>query len=348
MEHKKTLKKKRNVVDNANHLYTNVPSCVSVSNKVGLHSTYIVDMDNVRCTCAVADQIKIPCRHILAVLKKKEEFHSTINFIHESYKIEQIRTVLEGTTIIMPPTNDGLNSSSIRPPPRYNNGGHEDATWTNGPGRKQTRRFASKGEFRSDGKVFSTRSLYSLPQAGCPSSYDMTTDNQLLLSSVSGPVQKKRKEYQCKRCGENGHNASTCKNLVDSIPSKSVKSGSYVVGSDPTTCLGLDRKIYVENGQKIEYRDNELQKAVKKILACTLVFGEDEFFATCEDILKLVQQTDIDTATDVLCKAIVCPKCIFHISSIPGSFERYLRGLLPVNCNMYMPPNDGQDFLEEL
>ncbi len=158
---------------------------------------------------------------------------------------------------------------------------------------------------------------------------------QLLLSSVSGPVQKKRKEYQCKRCGENGHNASTCKNLVDSIPSKFVKSGSYVIGSDPTTCLGLDRKIYVENGQKIEYRDNELQKAVKKILACTLVFGEDEFFATCEDILKLVQQTNIDTATDVLCKAIVCPKCIFHISSIPGSFERYLRGLLPVNCNMY-------------
>ena len=93
-------------------------------------STYIVDMDNLRCTCAVADQVKIPCRHILAVLKKKDEFHSTFNFIHENYKIEQIRTVLERTTIIMPPTNDGLNSSSIRPPPRYNNGGREDATWS--------------------------------------------------------------------------------------------------------------------------------------------------------------------------------------------------------------------------
>jgi len=127
-----------------------------------------------------------------------------------------------------------------------------------------------------------------------------------------------------------------------------VKSGAYVVGSDPTQCLLLDRSIYVENGKKIEYRENELQKAVKKILACTLVFGEDEFFATCEDILKLVKQTDIDTATDVLCKAIVCPKCIFHISSIPGSFERYLRGLLRVNCNIHMPPKDGQDFLEEL
>ena len=63
-----------------------------------------------------------------------------------------------------------------------------------GPGRKQTRRFASKGEFRSGGKIFSTRSLYSLPQAGCPSSYHTMTDNQLLLSSVSGLVQKKRKK----------------------------------------------------------------------------------------------------------------------------------------------------------
>ena len=32
----KNVEKKRNVVDNANHLYTNVLSCVSVSNKVGL------------------------------------------------------------------------------------------------------------------------------------------------------------------------------------------------------------------------------------------------------------------------------------------------------------------------
>ena len=33
---KETWEEKRNVVDNANHLYTNVLSCVSVSNKVGL------------------------------------------------------------------------------------------------------------------------------------------------------------------------------------------------------------------------------------------------------------------------------------------------------------------------
>jgi len=83
--------------------------------------------------------------------------------------------------------------------------------------------------------------------------------------------------------------------------------------------------------EKIEYRDNDLQQAVKTILACTLVFGEDEFLTTCEDILNLVRQTDIDTATDVLWKAIECPKCIRHISSIPKTFERYLRGFHHVN-----------------
>jgi len=142
-----------------------------------------------------------------------------------------------------------LNLVGIGFVPRYNGGGHEDVEWTKGPGRKQNRRFSSKGEFQSGGKVFSARSSYALPPPP-QKSYDMTTeDNQLLLSSVSKPRQKRREQYQCTRYGEIGHNASTCKNLVDSIPSKSVMSGTYVVGSDPVQCLGLDKRVYLEYGK---------------------------------------------------------------------------------------------------
>jgi len=47
-----------------------------------------------------------------------------------------------------------LNLVGIGFAPRYNGGGHEDVEWTKGSGRKQNRRFASKGEFQSGGKVF--------------------------------------------------------------------------------------------------------------------------------------------------------------------------------------------------
>jgi len=144
--------------------------------------------------------MRTACRHILAIFKQIQNFNVTFNFIHDGYKVDPFRETLEISKIIIPPNIDTLASSSVRPQARYNGYGNEDIEWMKRPGGKQNRRFASNGVFKSGGKVFSSRSSYALSHPPTPESYDMTTDSQLLLSSISGP--ERRKQYQIRDVGK--------------------------------------------------------------------------------------------------------------------------------------------------
>ena len=85
------------------------------------------------------------------------------------------------------------------------------------------------------------------------------------MSSINGPKPRKRKPYQCKICGQYNHNSSTCPGSGDYfVSSTSIKSGKYLVGTDPAIELGIDRSIYMEYGGNISFERDDLQQAVKK------------------------------------------------------------------------------------
>ena len=224
--------------------------------------------------------------------------NDAIEFVNEKYYLNCLKHLAENDGVIIPTSHNKLMTSTLGVPPRYNTTGGTESNWERGPGRRRIRRFASTGEFQRNGRVSST----------CPTAVSGTTtdpgctefdvsgdrdsvllDNEKLLSSINGPKPRKRKQYQCKICGQYNHNSSTCPGSGDCfVSSTSIKSGKYLVGTDPAIELGIDRSIYMEYGGNISFERDDLQQAVKKILSYTLLMGEEEFVATFEDIVYFV------------------------------------------------------------
>ena len=221
----------------------------------------------------------------------------------------------------------------MQPPPRYKIKGNENAMWKRGPGRRRIRRFAYNGEFQRSGRVSSTctpavsGALLQLQSPDHRNTDCSVPTNDQLLASINGPSPRKRKEYQCNICGERYHNSTRCPRIGgDSVTSKSIQSGTYVVGTDPVTVLNLDRRIYMEYGGRISCRIDDLQQAVNKLLCYTLMKGEDEFAATYEDIAHFVFNIEMErtSAISILEEALHDRQAIDFISSKPKVFLEYL------------------------
>jgi len=66
------------------------------------------------------------------------------------------------------------------------------------------------------------------------------------------------------------------------VPSKSIKSGKYVVGTEPAIELGIDRSLYIYMWNAVEtcLFNVTIYQAVNKILSYPLLMSEQEFIAT--------------------------------------------------------------------
>jgi hypothetical protein len=154
-----------------------------------------------------------------------------------------------------------------------------------------------------------------------------------LLEPIVGPSSNKKKVYHCTKCGSMGHNSAKCPQVNANLHAKTkdLKSGEYVIGSDPAEECGLSKEIYLEynNTQQQKTTCNDFQLATNRILSYTLMLGYDEFVMTYYDILEFNNTTVEPLKTIVLREALNDTEAAMYISKYKGSFLEYLVN----NCN---------------
>jgi hypothetical protein len=133
------------------HLYT-VLKCGSEDgtyNVINEGKSTTVNLLQKTCfRCTTGHQLSLPCRHVISVLL---QVSNVLNFVHPAYKIDIIQQFFGCQTIVIP-----VISMRIKPPPRYNIRNQAESQHVKGSGRRQVRRFASKGEFGGKGKTART------------------------------------------------------------------------------------------------------------------------------------------------------------------------------------------------
>ena len=102
-----------------------------------------VDVDKPSCSCATFDQVRIPCRHIMAVVQTlKETQYSSPSYcvraFDESYLVVTFTRAFEGKGVELPVLQMLLPDGRVKPSPFYKQAG-----------RRMTRRIASRGEASS-------------------------------------------------------------------------------------------------------------------------------------------------------------------------------------------------------
>ena len=303
--------------------------------------------NHMTCTsCIVREQLCLPCSHIISVLghlkRQRENIGSLLDLVHPGYKYDiNMQNCLAAMRFVVPPTYDILKPHSatiVKPPPRYNRRGDEDLQPTKS-GRRQTRRFASVGEFERGGKVSRTRvsqqqvitdSVSMACSSNSASAVSTDHDNfSEVFESIVGPPSKKRRAYKCQKCGGTGHNSSTCRWYDDSTQSKHLESGEYIIGSDPADRCCVDREIYLEYGSRSHRTAgttvDEVQQNVNQILAFTLFLGFDQFQSTLNDLMQFCTGTALRAdIISVIAKAVDDPQCVEFISSRQGVLLQYL------------------------
>jgi hypothetical protein len=96
----------------------------------------------------------LPCCHVILVLRKFKDDSNIIqcniwDYVHPAYKITEIQKCYGDLDFVIPSSYQLLSTPftmKIEPPPRYNMKNEEIFEFIPGPGIKQVRRFALKGE----------------------------------------------------------------------------------------------------------------------------------------------------------------------------------------------------------
>jgi Ulp1 protease family, C-terminal catalytic domain/MULE transposase domain len=362
MDHhsKKLLQEKVTVCDRAYNLIEeqqglfhqyDVLRCESIGdiyNVVREGKSTTLDMEKQSCSrCITRHQLSLPCRHVIAVLhhlsRLQIQTYSIWDFVHPSYKIQQIQQCFGQQRIVIPTTYQMIPSvlaMKIMPAPRYNIKNQAESLHVKGPGRRQIRRFASIGEFTGKGSTPTTsrattrstiRQVKKQQKAKKTASIQHSIKDQTmkeLLSPIVGPSQKKRKVYHCKKCGSDLHNAAKCPQILEYLHAKTsnLKSGAYVIGCDPVEECGLSKEIYLEgnSNQQSTIPTNDFQLATKRILSYSLFIGYEEFVMTYYDILDFYNITTDPLRTIVMQETLYDPDAYIYISREKGFFLDYL------------------------
>lgn len=96
-----------------------------------------VQSDTLECTCATFNQMRIPCRHLIAVLHVIGSTQSILSAFHSAYLTENFSLSYRGKSVELV-VDSNLDPLSIEPPPFYKQ-----------VGRHKKRRIASAGDTRS-------------------------------------------------------------------------------------------------------------------------------------------------------------------------------------------------------
>lgn len=94
-----------------------------------------IDMHDMKCTCSTSDQMQIPCRHLMAVVRHLKKPELALPAFHDSYLVATYRKAFEGKAVELVLEEKLSRDESVLHSPFYKRSG-----------RPQKRRIRSNGE----------------------------------------------------------------------------------------------------------------------------------------------------------------------------------------------------------
>ncbi|KUF92700.1 hypothetical protein AM587_10001108 [Phytophthora nicotianae] len=180
---------------------------------------YEVNMYTGVCTrCTVSEQLRIPCRHIQAVIYDRFKYkdagvaqYDVRKYFHSAYLVRHLQDAVESLSIQLPLEAELLDSNDVKPPPMYRQAGRSSTRMpvkdtpdlVRGSKRKQNRgEDASRSRYcGGEGLNIAVEDLSDEESKRVSAFFD----TQLSAASVV-----KRDKYRCSKCGKNGHNKRRC------------------------------------------------------------------------------------------------------------------------------------------
>ncbi|GMF21329.1 unnamed protein product [Phytophthora fragariaefolia] len=200
--------------------------------------------------CTVAEQMKVPCRHIQAVVfwRSKQESsdlpeYDAKNYFYKSYTVSTMWEAFESIAIVLPLYDTLEITDQVKPPPLYRQAGRscmrpkEVSLFTRG-----TKRKPNRGECTGSSTWIMRPPAAKTGPYGCDDSDDETKAIAAYFNEqVKGARTIKRKDYTCSRCNQIGHNVRSCTTPLTEIEESGVGivSGLYVIGECPFIACGM-------------------------------------------------------------------------------------------------------------
>ncbi|KAF1776035.1 hypothetical protein GQ600_3732 [Phytophthora cactorum] len=144
-----------------------------------------------------------------------------------TYTVIAYGQAFQHAAIILPFVPALLSESLIQPPPLYNQAGTRSRNVRRDVASRE-KRIPSRGEPKSS-------KSNQLQKKSTNSSIDQSSvSSEILDDEIRGYQKKKRRKYNCSRCGfAEGHNAANCPNRSNGAVDSDIKPGIYIVGGCP-------------------------------------------------------------------------------------------------------------------
>lgn len=216
-----------------------------VTSRVG--ASFTVDVDRRDCyRCRSREQLRIPCRHLLAAIhhdsmQRNGSKPNTESFFDSAYLVRAYHDTFSKAQVSMPLDCELVVEKTIQSPPQYRQaGGRRRVIRERADRAKRQRRIPSAGKRNGQGTS-------CLPGSTANSTQAHTIESQgrevaeFFAGDVSGSVPATRKRYRCSLCGLTGHNATRCSNHGAAVEEadQDITPGRYVVGASPFTACGV-------------------------------------------------------------------------------------------------------------
>ena len=291
--------------------------------------TFTVDLENKSCSyCTFRQQMKLPCRHILSVLyllcdsgsryrdmfQVPEEQKDVLRYTHHAFKYNELLKLLIGQNFEIPPSEEeGFPPEElVKPPPRYyfNN---REGPWQSNVGRKQVRRFRSKGEFGHSGKTAKKKRVEAIPIQPVVSTASASSIHEEIMLQTDSMIEEMSPEMFEEMSPEvlvaSQASSSTnqnclptytildelCKDVMGTKPRKKMpkrmnfdthcwekpielESGSYIIGEDPAIQCGFLPKEVYDKKSIPKSMKSKLREAIRLII--TYAISKDAFIQT--------------------------------------------------------------------
>eukprot|EP00644_Phytophthora_capsici_P003511 jgi/Phyca11/116520/e_gw1.31.282.1 len=210
---------------------------------------YEINMVTGQCSrCVAFEQLRIPCRHIQAVIyrlatenKAAPLLYKPLQYFHGAYSVAVLHAAMSTVSIRMPIDCSLEVCQTIKPPPYYRQVGTSLKRKQQKADRAQgCKRKRNKGESTAKSSVTRVRITYR-DEAKVEEDDEESEVAAFFETQLSAPTVKERRLYRCGQCGDTGHNAKTCTNANQELEEAGVpiQPGKYLVGDCPFSICGI-------------------------------------------------------------------------------------------------------------
>ncbi|KUF88342.1 Actin-1 [Phytophthora nicotianae] len=202
--------------------------------------------------CRVQEQLRIPCRHIQAVLfylerknPGKSPLYAVLQYFHPAYLVRTVHKAMSDVIIKLPVGDISTHGSIVLPAPIYRQAGGSRRSRI-ADSQRGEKRIRSRGEEPKSSR--SRMNSHPLLNAENTDEHDDTSAiNAFFESQITAKSTPRRSQYTCSKCGEVGHNTTTCTFTGQDVElvGEAIRPGEYVLGSSPLEACGVSRNTFI-------------------------------------------------------------------------------------------------------